>query len=311
LLSPEVSVLDKAEAVHHDDSVYNDHEGMSFDFESMSPREKLELMFRCGMHHSHKRCHPDFKHFLTRVQDQELIDLRLTVKLLDRAAREVKELFANGGNALFVATKPQIAGVVESEARRSMQYWVTKKWIGGMLTNSKYAVTETLKRMVDLESASRDPSYTKKERNMSARKYQQRFVYMEGVTGNVAGDADAKALDKANIKLIVIVDPSKELTAVREVLALRQRSSKNPPVLVIMGDGYGSGFSTKMLGKKDIFIPMNDDKPTSVEFACAVITSAIRDGLDIDSTKRADRNSVKEELINSVNETPARPAPAA
>lgn len=304
-------MLDKAETLHRDDSVYNDHEGMSFDFDSMSPREKLELMFRCGMHHSHKRCHPDFKHFLTHVQDQELIDLRLTVKLLDRASREVKELFTHGGNALFVATKPQIAGVVESEARRSMQYWVTKKWIGGMLTNSKYAVTETLKRMVDLESASRDHGYTKKERNMFARKHQRRFVYMEGVTGSVAEDTEAKALDKANIKLVVAVDPSKELTAVREVLALRQRASRNPPALVILGDGYGSGFSTKMLGKKDIFIPMNDDKPTSVEFACAVITSAIRDGLDVDAAKRADRTSVKDELINSIDDTPAQPAPAA
>lgn len=36
---------------------------------------------------------------------------------------------------LFIGTKPQFASVIEKCAEKSSSYYVTQRWLGGMLTN--------------------------------------------------------------------------------------------------------------------------------------------------------------------------------
>jgi small subunit ribosomal protein S2 len=54
------------------------------------------------------------------------------------------------GSILFVGTKDQASSIVAEEAKRCNQFFVNKRWLGGMLTNQS-TVSQSIKRLADLE----------------------------------------------------------------------------------------------------------------------------------------------------------------
>src|SRR5713101_6585395 len=66
-----------------------------------------------------------------------IIDLQKTVNMARAAFRFVSEVTARGGAVLFVGTKKQAQDTMQEEARRSGQFHVTSRWLGGTLTNFK------------------------------------------------------------------------------------------------------------------------------------------------------------------------------
>ena len=66
-----------------------------------------------------------------------IIDLAQTVPMLHRALQAVSDTVAKGGRVLFVGTKRQAADSIADAAKRSAQYYVNSRWLGGMLTNWK------------------------------------------------------------------------------------------------------------------------------------------------------------------------------
>ena len=66
-----------------------------------------------------------------------IIDLAQTVPLLHRALQAVSDTVAKGGRILFVGTKRQAQDGVAEAAKRSAQYFVNSRWLGGTLTNWK------------------------------------------------------------------------------------------------------------------------------------------------------------------------------
>jgi len=269
----------------------------NFHFGRLNTKEKLELMLNCGMHYPHKRCHPSFSGFL--MENRSAIDLRLTVTLIDKALAKIKNLFTSGGFALFVGTKPQITDVVAREARRCLQYWLTKQWIGGALTNPEFTLHKSLKRLSALEEQSTNTDmYTKKECNSFKRKHNKIFTRLEGIAGD---EEHRKPFPKHHPKLVVIVDPSREFAAIQEVIALRRRCKDI--TLVILGDGFGNRFNLRELSDQDLFIPGNDDGAQSVELFLIAVADAILDGLEILQTKRNADYAIKQEILKSASET--------
>jgi small subunit ribosomal protein S2 len=265
----------------------------NFHFERLSTKEKLELMLNCGMHYPHKRCHPSFKGFL--MENQSAIDLRLTLTLLDKALAKIKSLFASGGFALFVGTKPQVTDVIAREARRCLQYWITKHWIGGALTNPEFTLHKSLKRLTTLEEKSSNTElYTKKECNAFVRQHTKSFTRLEGVAGD---DEHRKPLPKHHPKLVVIVDPAREFAAIQEVYALRRKCKD--VTLMILGDGFGNRFNLRELSDQDLFIPGNDDGTQSVELFLVAVADAILDGLEVFQSKRDADYAVKQEILRA------------
>ena len=57
--------------------------------------------------------------------------------MLHRALQAVSDTVAGGGRVLFVGTKRQASDSVADAAKRSAQYFVNARWLGGMLTNWK------------------------------------------------------------------------------------------------------------------------------------------------------------------------------
>ena len=110
-------------------------------------------MLEAGVHFGHqtRRWNPKMKPFIfTERNGIHIIDLRKTLDRLRVAQQAVREVLLRGDRVLFVCTKRQLRSVVEEEAQRSGSFWVTERWLGGMLTNYK-TVRKSVKRLKELE----------------------------------------------------------------------------------------------------------------------------------------------------------------
>ena len=102
--------------------------------------EKIELtqLIEAGAHFGHltRRWNPKMKPFIFMEKNGiHIIDLKKTQILIVDAAENLAKLVSEGKRVLFVGTKKQAKGVIESEARRADTNWVSERWLGGMLTN--------------------------------------------------------------------------------------------------------------------------------------------------------------------------------
>ena len=98
----------------------------------------MKLLLEAGVHFGHqtKRWNPKMKPFIfTERNGIHIIDLQQTVNRLADAYNFVRDVARRGDSVLFVGTKKQAQEAIEEEAKRSGQYWVNQRWLGGMLTN--------------------------------------------------------------------------------------------------------------------------------------------------------------------------------
>jgi small subunit ribosomal protein S2 len=79
-----------------------------------------------------------------------IINLEQTLALYQEALRFMRQLAANKGTVLFVATKRQARDVIREEALRCSMPYVDHRWLGGMLTNFK-TVKQSIKRLKEIE----------------------------------------------------------------------------------------------------------------------------------------------------------------
>jgi len=98
-----------------------------------------------------RRWNPKMKKFIfTERNGIYIIDLQKTLANLQKAADAIREISAKGESILFVGTKPQAATIVKEEAQRSNQFFVTNRWLGGMLTNFR-TIRQSVKRLDHLD----------------------------------------------------------------------------------------------------------------------------------------------------------------
>ena len=104
------------------------------------PTFTLRQMVEAGVHFGHhaRRWNPQMAPFIYGKKDNiHIIDLQKTYPMLYNALNAVRDVAANGGKVLFVATKRQAQDIVKESAGRCGQYYVNYRWLGGMLTNWK------------------------------------------------------------------------------------------------------------------------------------------------------------------------------
>ena len=95
-----------------------------------------------------------------------IVDLTQSVPMLHRALQAVSDTVAQGGRILFVGTKRQAQDAIAEAAKKSAQYYVNSRWLGGTLTNWK-TVSNSIKRLRSLDemlASNEAQGYTKKER---------------------------------------------------------------------------------------------------------------------------------------------------
>jgi small subunit ribosomal protein S2 len=136
-----------------------------------------------------------------------IMDLSKTLEALEVAAVAVRKSVAHGGVVLFVGTKKQAQEIIKEEAARCNQYYVTERWLGGMLTNFK-TIKASIARLKELDRIVADgtiASFTKKE----AAGLDKERGKLEKV---FSGIKDMERIPS----LVFIVDTNKERIAVAE-----------------------------------------------------------------------------------------------
>jgi small subunit ribosomal protein S2 len=184
-----------------------------------------------------------------------IIDLRKTLDRLRIAQQAVREVVLRGDRVLFVCTKRQLRSVIEGEAQRSGSFFVTERWLGGMLTNFQ-TIRKQIRRLKELERGQEENAfefYTKKERLLLERERLKLDKYLAGVK-------DMGRLPGA----VFVVD------ARREVIAVQEAAKLGVPIIAIAD----TNADPQLI---DYPVPGNDDAIRSV----ALITKAIADTIEI------------------------------
>lgn len=170
----------------------------------------IKDLLEAGVHFGHqtKRWNPKMKKFIfTARSGIYIIDLQKTLKCLEIAGKKVQEVIASGQGILFVGTKKQAQEVVREQALRCGAFYVTERWLGGMLTNFQ-TIKLNIKRLRDIERMKEDGTYdklTKKE----GLKLEKERIKLEKVLGGI------KEMNRLP-GLLYVVDAKKERIAVAE-----------------------------------------------------------------------------------------------
>lgn len=170
----------------------------------------IKDLLEAGVHFGHqtKRWNPKMKKFIfTARSGIYIIDLQKTLQCIEIACQKVKEVVAENQSLLFVGTKKQAQEVVREEAVRCGAFYVTERWLGGMLTNFQ-TIRLNVKRLKDLERMREDGTFdklTKKE----VLKLQKEMAKLEKILGGI------KEMSRLP-RLLFVVDTKKERIAVAE-----------------------------------------------------------------------------------------------
>ncbi len=217
---------------------------------------EIKEMLEAGVHFGHltKRWNPKMRKFiLTEKNGIYVIDLAKTQDCLTKAIDAVKKIRHSGKSVLFVGTKKTIKDCMKEEAVRCGMYYVTERWLGGMLTNFS-TVKKSIKRLEEIEKMETDGLFkeiTKKE-VLSLNKERAK---LEGI---FSGIRNMKTLPGA----LFVVDSEHEEIAVHEANRLRI------PVFAIV--------DTNSDPDKVAFpIPGNDDAIKSVGLLTRTFSDAI------------------------------------
>ena len=216
----------------------------------------MKNLLEAGVHFGHqtRRWNPKMSKFIfTERNGIYIIDLQKTVKQIEQAYDFVREIVADGGRVLFVGTKKQAQEAVETEAKRSGQFYVSHRWLGGMLTNYK-TIRKRIERLKKLELMEEDGTFQrlpKKEVIKLKREAEKLEKFLGGI----------KEMDKLPDVLFVI-DPKNEKIAVNEAKIL------GIPVIGVVDTNCDPD-------EVDIAIPGNDDAIRAVKLIVSKMADAV------------------------------------
>lgn len=225
------------------------------------PEFTMRQLLEAGCHFGHQshRWNPKMDQYIFGARDKiHIMDLAQTVPLLHQALKVVSDTVASGGRVLFVGTKRQASPLIADAAKRSAQYYVNSRWLGGMLTNWN-TISNSIKRLRQVEEllASNEANQlTKKERLTLTRERDK----LERALGGIKDMGGTPAL-------VFIIDTNKESIAVEEACKL------NIPIVAVVDSNCDPD-------RIDYPIPGNDDASRAIALYCDLIAKAAIDGIE-------------------------------
>jgi small subunit ribosomal protein S2 len=211
-------------------------------------QEKIfKEMLEAGVSFGHKKTktHPRMKPYIFSTRNNiELIDLQATLAALDKAKNFIKEKISQKGTILMVGTQPAAQGIIEELAKKYNFPYMTKRWLGGTLTNFK-VIHQRLNYYLDLKKKKEQgelEKYTKKEQ----LKINKELAKMEKAFSGLVN------LNKLP-DILFVIDSEEHRTAVREAIRL------NIPVVAVISTDCDPAMVNYP-------IPANDQSRTSLEW---------------------------------------------
>jgi small subunit ribosomal protein S2 len=219
---------------------------------------QLQDLLEAGVHFGHqtRRWNPKMRRFIFAERSGiYIIDLQKTLRQIQAGQELLKNVVLKGEGVLFVCTKKQLKGIVQAEAERCGSFWVTERWLGGMLTNFQ-TLKKQIRRLRELEQGSAEgdfENYTKKEKLLFEREREKLSRNLEGIKqmARLPG-------------VLFVVDAKKENIAVAEANKL------GIPVVAIVDTNADPDVIT-------VPIPGNDDAIRAVSLITAALGDVIQE----------------------------------
>ena len=223
------------------------------------PEFSMRQLLEAGAHFGHQthRWNPKMERYIFGSRANiHIIDLSQSMPLLHQALVKVREVAAGGGRVLFVGTKRQASEPVATAAKRSAQYYVNHRWLGGTLTNWR-TISQSIARLRELETLvdGEHQGRSKKELLNLTRERDKLELSLGGIK-DMGGIPD----------LMFVIDTNKESIAIQEARKL------NIPVVAILDTNCDPDGITYP-------VPGNDDAARAIQLYCDLIADSVIDGL--------------------------------
>jgi small subunit ribosomal protein S2 len=219
----------------------------------------LKELLEAGVHFGHqtKRWNPKMGRFIFGARSGiYIVDLEKTAECLTKASDFIRDLVAGGGTVLFVGTKRQAQEVIVTEASRCGMFYVTERWLGGLLTNFQ-TIRKSMNRLHQLQQMKEDGIFEVLSKKETA-KLTKELTRLEKI---FAGIVTMETLPQA----LFVVDPKREEIAVREALKL------DIPVVALLDTNCDPDLITYP-------IPGNDDAIKSIRLITSIIANSVLEG---------------------------------
>ena len=248
----------------------------------------MKQLLEAGAHFGHRtrRWNPKMQPYIfTARKGIHIIDLQKTLKSIDEAYDFLKNSVMDKKRVLFVGTKKQAQQIVDDEARRSGEFFVNNRWLGGLLTNFK-----TIKSRIDkLEQLT---EYVESEEFSKLPKKEQATIRrnLEKLEKNLGGLRGMKKIPD----ILFIIDPKKEEIAVKEANLLKI------PIIATVDTNCDPDVI-------DYVIPANDDAIRTIMLIVSKMADAIIEGKEgrietLEESSEVEVEEEKDEVIDEVDE---------
>lgn len=219
----------------------------------------VKELLDAGVHFGHQtqRGNPKMKKYIFGARGGiHIVDLQQSMELAKTALQFIEETAATGGRMIFVGTKKQAVEAIKDAAPACGQFFVTKRWLGGMLTNFttiKNSI-EKMRKIEKMRENGEDQHFSKKERSKIDKQYIRLTDYLEGIREMKEAPA-----------IMFVVDTVKEHIAVKE--------AKRLGITVV-------AIADTNCDPEDIDFPIpgNDDAIRSIKLFCDLVSKAYLEG---------------------------------
>ncbi len=242
------------------------------------PSVSMRQLLEAGVHFGHqtRRWNPKMRPYIFAERNGiHIIDLAQTVQRLDTALDFVRETVANGETVLFVGTKKQAQEPVAEEATRAGMPYVTKRWLGGMLTNF-VTIKKRIGLLDQLEARQQSGEFERLPKKEAAKLQDE----LDRLNAMLGGIRRMKRVPGA----VFVIDPHRERIAVTEANKLEV------PVV-------GTGDTNVDPDELDYIIPANDDAIRAIRLLASLVADACIEG----AQERGARAAVEPEPEVEIN----------
>ncbi|MCK9182602.1 MAG: 30S ribosomal protein S2 [Fibrobacteraceae bacterium] len=241
----------------------------------MATLPSVEDLLAAGAHFGHQaqRWNPKMKpYILAKKNDIYVLNLDKTIKLLEAAGDAAARVSAGGKYVLFVGTKPTARAVVEEAAKKTNHFFVSNRWLGGMLTNFQ-TVRKSIKQIDKIDQMEADGLF----KELSKKEVLDKSRIREKMLGVFGGIREMATLPG----LVVVTDLHHEHIAVAEARRL------NIPIIGICDTNVDPTLV-------DFPVPANDDAVKSIKIIvdyiadCLTFRSNVAKTADAETAKKFD-----------------------
>ncbi|MBN1551475.1 30S ribosomal protein S2 [bacterium] len=222
----------------------------------------MRQLLEAGVHFGHqtKRWNPKMKPYIFGDRNGiYIIDLQKTMAKFKEASEFVRNVCSNGSSILFVGTKKQAQQAIHDAAIHSKMFYVTHRWLGGMLTNFT-TIKKSVERWDYLEDLRDSGGYNDLGKKEIQRLEKERMKLERNLKGI------RTMIDHPGV--VFVVDTKKEHIAVREANKL------GIPVVAIVDTNSDPT-------EVEFPIPGNDDAIRAIRLITEQLADAAIEGHEI------------------------------